>query len=140
MNLKREIKNLKGEGIPMSFIGASDIEKVKKEKGVTQVLLEDMPRETVENVLINSISNYDVKNKKEVFELNALAQWVLDERQDKPALSERFKDFLSRDILPMATSRQEEITLQGGESKTEQRGIYAAWIMVQVYQELGITE
>lgn len=140
MNLKKEIKTIKGDTCPMSYPGTSDFERIKKEKGLEVIKMSDLPTETVGNMIINAIANYEVKNKKEVFELNALAQLFLNESNGEIKLSQRQVDFLSNDILPQATLRKEMVTLPTGETKEETRGLYSGWSIVQVYAELGITE
>ena len=62
MNLDKEIKNLRGEFIMMSFPSRKEIEKLSKnDKG--QPNLDKLPNETIRNVMLNCLSNYQVENR-----------------------------------------------------------------------------
>lgn len=130
INLKATIKTLKGETYPMSFPTELDIESVKKAKGITEVMLTDLPYETVGNVLINCLSNYAVKDKKEVFLVHAAALWVNSDQEDLP---DKIKNFMSNRVLPQSTLKVEK----DGDDENKV-GTYAPWVIAQVYNELGI--
>ena len=140
-NLKRELKTLKGETYPMSFPSKGDIEKVRGKKEVKEVLTTDLPNETVQNVIINSLSNYEPLDRKEVFMINQVAEWAMNEPKGKEGYGElknKLFDFITLQVLPYATvSRTEK-----KEDKTEEKatGVYSAWVIAQVYEELGVTE
>jgi hypothetical protein len=106
VNLKREIKTLKGETYPMTYPSQQDLENVKKEKDIDTVKVEDMPRETVQNVIINSLAGYDPEDKKEVFMVNQVAAWVMDETTEEDGTAGELKDklwkFLTNKVLPYA--------------------------------------
>lgn len=135
MNLKKEILNLKGGTFEMSHPSTVDIDAVKKEKGIDQVMLADLPRETVGNILINCLANYPVNDKKEVFSVQATAAWITDESEDKPLLPEKLKNFLVKQVLPEMTYRKAE---DDNGKQQPNKGIYVSWIMAQVYNELGV--
>ena len=130
-NLKRELKSLKGETYPMSFVSNIDIERTKDEKKIAEVKMTDLPRETVQNVLINCVSNYSVKNNKEVFTLNTVAQAIINDKLDD--LSPELFSFLTKQVLPASVNREEEV-----DGKMVEKGLYKAWVIVQIYNELGI--
>lgn len=137
MNLKKQITTLRGETYPMSYPSETDIELVKKEKGITEVLMTDLPRETVENVLINCLTNYAVKDKKEVFLVQSAALWVNSHEETKELITEKIKNFLGNKVLPQSTLRTEK----DGDAEAEKKvGLYASWVMAQVYNELGIEQ
>jgi len=135
INLQREIKTIRGETYSMSFPSKTDIEKVKEEKGIKEVKLEDMPRETVQNVIVNSLANYVIKESKDVFMLQIIATWVMSESEEKEDMPKKAFDFLVKEVLPAAVSREEE-----EEGKKVAKGTYSHWVMVQVYDELGVKE
>lgn len=134
MELKKELKNLKGVSFQMSYPSKEDIDRIKDEKKIEQVELKDLPRETVANVLINCLANYPVNDKKEVFLVQAVAAWINDESEDKGTLPEKLINFLVKQVLPEMTFRK----IDGPEGKKEEKGMYTGWVMAQIYNELGI--
>lgn len=82
---------------------------------------------TVKEVLLNSLTVYPIKRKSEVFEVNSLATTILDKATE---FSERETQLL-KDSLHNATFR-----IENGEEK----GVYRAMVMGQVYEELGIKD
>lgn len=147
-NLKKLIKDLKGDDIPMSFPTKSDVEKIKNEKklkDVKDVLVDDLPKETIQNVIINCLSHYEPTDKKEVFLINNIATWALSD-PDKDGnfgeLKDKLYNFLVDDVLDFATIYREVELKNHKREETEKKknGLYPAFIMFQVYNELGITE
>ena len=132
MKLDTNITTIKGEQYAMSFPSEFDIEQVKKEKGIEQVTIGDLPRESVRNVILNSITGYKVQDKKEVFMLQIIAQWVLADGADD--LPSNLFDLLTTKVLPAAVSQMGE---ENG--KQVEKGIYSHWVMAQVYTVLGVT-
>lgn len=135
MNLKKEIKNLRGLPFEMSFPTAEDIEEIKKEKNITQVEKKDLPRETIQNVLINCLATYAVRDKKEVFLVQTIASWVIDESEEKGELKDKLQNFIIKQLLPDSTFRKVE-TENDKEPKTA--GIYTSWVIAQIYNEFGV--
>lgn len=141
MNLKKEVKNLRGETIQMSFPSNADIEKVKKEKGIETVTVKDLPRETIENVLINCLANYVVEDKKQVFAIHKAADIVMiGQGKEDVEVPESVRNFLVEFVLPASTIRVEKDILTDGKTDKKEKGMYAAWIIAQVYTELGVNE
>jgi len=135
MNLKKELVALKGNTYPMSYPGNLDIEKVKKEKGIEQVTSEELPHETAENVIINCLANYAISDKKEAFLLQSVATFI-NSSEEQTELPERLKNFLGNQVLPYSTLRRS--VDRDGQEQTH--GMYASWVIVQIYNILGIEE
>lgn len=134
MNLDKEIKNFKGQTYEMSYPSRQDIENIKEEKNIEKVRSEDLPRETIRNVLINSLSNYTIEDKKEVFLVHKTGAWLLDNSEEE--IPKEVLKFLTKSVLPEATSRIEE----DKEGNKVEKGIYKAWVIGKVYEELGVNE
>lgn len=133
MNLQRTIKTIRGQEYQMTFVTEFDIEKVKTEKGITEVKNKDLPRETVQNVLINCLLNYSVKSPKEILSINKLSEWVMGD--GKTPLPEDLKNILIKHIIPASVDQQDDT-----EGKNGAKGIYKAWVLGQVLDELGANE
>lgn len=136
-NLKREIKTLKGEVCPMSFPTELDLKKIKTDKDVKDVKLDDLPRETVQNILINSLANFEPADRKGVFMVNQVASWVMEDEEKRGELKDKYFTFLTEEVLEQATVKR---TKKNPEEKEEVKGLYSAWCIAQVYDELGVTE
>lgn len=141
-NLNREIKTLKGETYPMSFPSQSDLDKIKATTGKEDVKIQDLPKESVGNVIINSLSAYEVADRKEVFLVNQVANWALSEPTEEDGfgeLKEKLYTFLIERVLPQATIR-ETIENETPGTENKKKGVYMPWVIAQVYDELGVTE
>ena len=124
----------------MTYPSKIDLEKVKDEKGDDSVKIDDLPRETVGNVIINSLAGYDPEDKKEVFLINQIASWAMAEEDEDSSgeLKDRLYKFLVNKVLPYATVMKKEEKKDGEEERG--KGMYYAWVIAQVYDELGVTE
>lgn len=145
LNLKKEILTIKGEKYPMTYPSTLDIEKVQKLLGKDEIQIDELPKETVQNVLINSIAGYDPEEKKEVFMVNQLANWVMNgEKEDGSfeKLNDNLYQFLVEKVLPYATvmSKINDSDSDSDSDKKRGNGIYFAWVMAQVYNELGVND
>lgn len=144
-NLKTQIKDLRGNTFPMSFPTKSDIEKVKNDKKVKDakdVLVDDLPKETIQNVILNALGYYEPTDRKEVFLINNIANWAMGEPEKDGTfgeLKDKFYNFLVDSVLNYATIYQSETKKEDGKDQ-EKTGIYSAWVIAQVYEELGVTE
>lgn len=136
MNLKKELTTLKGETFPMSFPSADEVAEVKKEKGLESVLTSDLPKENVTNVLINCLANYVVTDRKEVFYVHALSKWLLLDADDTKKLPSKLHNFLVSKVLP--ASVVQKLKSKDEKGKEEEAGVYAAWIIGQVYEALDV--
>lgn len=140
-NLKKEILTIKGETYPMTYPSTLDIEKVQKSLAKEDVSIDELPKETVQNVLINSIAGYDPEEKKEVFMINQLANWVMNSEKEDGSfekLSENLYQFLIEKVLPYATVMSKNFDTD--KDKKRGNGVYFAWVMAQVYNELGVKD
>lgn len=115
MNLDKVLKDVRGNNLKMSF------PRSEEEK--------DSP-ETVQNVLLNALGTFPVRNKKEVFEIQELAMMAL-KKEGGTELSDQQKKLLS-DVLFEATYRINE--------KGEHKGIYLPILVAQVLEELEINK
>ena len=139
-NLKRTIKNLRGIELPMSNPSKADLERIKTEKNITEVKIDDLPRETVRDVILNSLSTYKVTDRRDIFYVNQIASWVLEDvnEDENNELKDKLFNFLTEQVLPSAIIYKDEKSDPKKEQK--QSGIYYGWVIAQVYDELGINE
>lgn len=86
--------------------------------------------ETLSNVILNALTIYQVKNRREIFIVQNVAQKILN-GGDTFELDEDDIAFLSR-ALYQATVKQDE--------KDQAPGIYTSVVMRQVFEALEIKE
>jgi len=137
MNPNKKILNLRGEEIPKSFPTQKELDKLPKNK-LGQPDLSKLERETVGNVILNCLANYIVKDKKEGFYINLIAQSILSGEKNI-----RFKDKIKKfliEVLDEMTLRREIEKDEKGKKVEKTKGLYAAWAIAQVKQELGVKE
>jgi hypothetical protein len=144
MNTKKTIKNLRGVEIPKSYPTQEEIEKLPTKKA--RVIVRDQmfeqeqidfsvfERETVGNIIINSLSHYTVRDKREGFYCNAIAQSILQTETGRVELKDKLKVFLIA-VLDDQTLRIEK----DGAGKEITKGTYNGWAIAQVKEELGET-
>lgn len=145
MNTKKIIKNLKGIEMPKSFptqteLDALPIKKIRTIDDGKMVQKEafdtdKLERESVGNIIINSLAHYKVKDKKEGFYCNMIAQTIIGSETGEIALKRPLEDFLI-EVLDEMTLRVEK-TKDGIDLE---KGIYNGWAIAQVKQEMGINE
>jgi len=128
MNPNRKILSLRGEEIPKSFPSQTELEKVKDKNG--QPDLSKLEKETVGNVILNCLANYVVKDRKEGFYINLIAQSILSGNK-KIEFKEKIKKFLI-EVLDEMTLRREK----DKDGKEHQKGLYAGWAIWQVKEEI----
>lgn len=112
-------KILTMRGTPMTLSFPRDEEEKKKD-------------ETVANVLLSCLAAYPVRDKKEVFLVNHLAEKILAAQDGQIEFSEAHTKFLG-DVLYDSTFKQDKKT---GDTK----GVYLAPLVAQVFRALGIEE
>lgn len=144
-NLKRVITNLRGMELPVTIPRKEDIERIKKEKDIKDVMIDDLPRETVQDVILNCLSAHKPTDKRDIFLVNKIANWVLqepDEEEGYGELKDKLFNFLVDEVLPNAIIYAEEEKSKDDkkEKGDKNKGIYYGWIIAQVYDELGIKE
>lgn len=135
MNLKTELKNLKGETMHVAYPSPSEIEKVAKDLGkkVEEVQVSEMPKETYEGMLINILSAYIATDPREMFSVQAIATWVMSGSESP--LPEKLVTFLKEKALPQAVKREESV-----KGVKVSKGLYYAWAVASLCQALDITE
>ena len=144
MNYKRKILTLRGEEYPKSFPTNKEIERLPKKrrnpddpKSFLEPDLDKLEKETVGNVILNCLAVHRCADRKEGFYVNLIAQSVLA-GGEKVELKEKLKEFLI-DILDDSIMRiEEKKDEKGNVISKEEKGIYAGWVICQVFEELGI--
>lgn len=139
MNLDKKILSLKGEEIPKSFPTKKDIDNLPKDEQGNPDMTK-LEKETVGNIILNSLMNYVVQDKREGFYINTIAQSVIS--GGKVEFKDKLKNFLV-EVLEDAIMRKdiEEVEKDGKKVKQEKvKGLYVAWAIAQVLNELGIKE
>jgi len=129
MNPNKKILNLRGEEMPKSFPTQAELDKLPKDKN-GQPDLSKLEKETVGNIILNCLANYVVKDRKEGFYINSIAQAILS-GDEKIELKDKLKKFLI-EVLDEMTFRREK----NKDGKEEQKGLYAAWAIWQVKEEI----
>jgi len=140
-NPNKKILNLRGEEIPKSFPTQKEIDKLPKDK-LNQPDLNKLEKETIGNVILNCLVNYIIKDKKEGFYINLIAQSLLAGNK-KIEFKEKIKKFLVEVLDDMTFRREMEEVEEEKEGKKEMKkkevtkGIYAGWAVAQILNELG---
>jgi len=126
-NLDKEITNIKTrKAFTKSFIS----EEEKKELLEKKVTGNDLPKETVGNIILNCISMVPVESKLDGFYSNAIAQ-ILFGTEREIEFNEKFKKFLSSHL------EKSIIKMVKKGDKEEFQGLYSGWVISQVLEELG---
>lgn len=140
MNPNKLIKNLKGETYPKTFPSQRELNelpkiKVRNEKGVEIETpdFEKLERETVGNVILNCITNYIVRDRREGYYINLIAQSILEGK--KVEFKDKIKNFLI-EVLDDQTLRREKKVNEKGEVIEEIKGLYQAWVIAQCKEEI----
>lgn len=127
MKLDRVIKNLHGVPSMMSYPPRELVDALPKTPDGNPDV-DKLPRETVKNVIINCLSNYPVKDRKEALFVNVVAQAIIGE-DGEIDLKEKYKKFLVEVLYTMMAQVDD---------KGQQSGTYFSWVIVQVLDELGV--
>lgn len=117
IDLNGKILNMRGT--PMKFSFPKNEEEKEKD-------------ETISNVLLSCLAAYPVRDKKEVFIVNHLANKILSAENGQIEFSESETKLLS-DVLYDGTFKKNKKT---GETE----GVYLAPLVAQVFNALGIKE
>ena len=158
-NPNQKILNLRGEEIPKSFPTQKEIDKLPKDK-LNQPDLNKLEKETIGNIILNCLANYIVKDKKEGFYINLIAQSILsigveiEKEEDREGnivgtkirkvsnkkieFKEKIKKFLV-ELLDEQTLRREKTKVKNEkgveEEKEEVKGLYQAWVIALIKNE-----
>jgi len=133
MNLKKEIKSLKGQPLKKAIFVSEELEALPKINGKPD--LSSIENETVGNVIINCLSFCQAKTVKEGFYINTIANLILTSEEETLELKIKFREFLVNVLEKSILQKNDE--QESGEAKM--KGIYASWIISQVVSELGAT-
>jgi hypothetical protein len=99
---------------------------------------EKLEKETVGNVILNCLSIYRCKDRKEGFYVNTIAQSVIAKGQNVE-LKDKFHEFLI-ELLDGSIMREKETKDERGNTRKETTGVYAGWVIAQVLDEMGLKE
>ncbi len=133
MNPNKKILNLRGDEFPKTFPGQKELDKLPKDKEGKPDLTK-LERENVGNVILNCLAGYIVRDKKEGFYINTIAQSILS-GDKKIEFKDKFQNFIL-EMLDEMTLRREK----GEDKKEEVKGLYMAYVIAQVKEELGVKE
>lgn len=143
MNPNQKIKNLIRQEIPKSFPSPKEIEVlplIKKLNNKGEIIevpdVSKLEPETVGNIILNSLFNYIVKDKKEGYYLTIIAQLILSS-DGEIEFKDKLKNFLV-DVLNNQMLRREMEVDEKGIEKEVVKGLYASWAIIQVLEELGV--
>ena len=139
MNLNKKILDLRGEEILKSLPSQRDIEKLPKTLD-NQPDLTKLEKETIGNVIFNCLSGYVVADKKEGWYVDLIAQSLLSSTDGKIEFKEKIRNFLINVLDNQTMRREMDIDEETKREKEIQKGLYVAWVIVQVKKELGIKE
>lgn len=157
MNLDKEILHLKtGKSIVKKGFTLDELKQYsKKDENGKPVLLdkgtenerfdlideqEKLPQETIRNVVLTCLDNYIVDENKEGWKINNLGAIFSDEKTKEVALKDKYWQLLTKvlDKCTISISKEKE-----GEKEIEKfnkNGVYSAWVIAQVKEELGLLE
>jgi len=133
LNLDKTIKNLKGEEFPKSYPTQKDIDNLPKAKDGS-ISQKDLPVESIRNVILNCLSFYQQKDRKEGFLINIAAQAVLEggEIELKVKTKGFIIDVLNESIILLEKTKDKE-----GKEIIAEKGVYRGWVIAQVLTEMG---
>lgn len=129
LDLDKKILTLRGEEVVKSFPTQKEVDALPKDKD-GRPDAKKLPKETFGNIILNSLASYVVRDKREGFYINVLAQIVMN--GGKVEIKEKFKKFLI-EVLDDMILRIEKV-----DGKEEKKGIYAAWAIAQIEKDLGV--
>ena len=139
MDYSKKIKSLRGEELPKNFPSQKEIDSLPKKenpqdpKGPKIPDIDRLEKETVGNIILNCLIAYRCENRKEGFYVNMIAEHVI-KNDKKSELKDKLNTFLI-EVLEDSIMRIEKI-----KDSKEQKGIYAGWILSQVFSEMGVEE
>ena len=142
MDLSKRILNIRGEEVPKSFPTKKEIDKLPKINVIEgqpksgEPDMDQLEKETVGNIILNCLTSYVVRDKKEGFYINDIARVIIAGR-DKVQFNKKQLEFLE-DVLGECVHRREKQKDDKGIEKEVAVGVYAGWSIAQVSEALGI--
>ena len=159
MDLDKHIVHIKtGKSIPKAGMTLEELKKFsKKDENGKPIILgkgtpaqrfdlidetELLPRETVRNVILTCLDNYIVEEKKEGWQINNLGIIFSDEKIKEISLKEKYWKLLTKvlDKCSIYTTKEKEEGKEKVIEKVNENGVYSAWVIAQVKNELGLLE
>ena len=153
MNPNKKILDLRGEEYRKSFPTQKELDRLPKIKSknaegkeIETPDLDKLEKETIGNVIFNCLMNYIVEDRKEGAYINVISLWILNDCKEggkKTELKEKIKSFLI-EVLDEQTLRRKKVKAKDEKGKEEEKeevkGLYQAWVMSKIKEELGIEE
>jgi len=139
----KKIVNLRGKPFPKTFPTPEEMNILPK-NDFGQPDRTKLEEETMGNIILNCLGNYIVRDKRNGFYVNTIAQSIVSAISDKKKID--FKDKIRKfliEVLDDQTMVMETVETGKGKEKEEEevtKGLYAAWAIAQIKQELGIKE
>ena len=138
MNILKKLKDLRGQEYQKSLPSKKEIaalplveEWSTREQRMIQVPdIENLEKETIQNVILNCLTFYKIEDKKEAFYVNQVASYVLEANKDIE-LKDKLKSFLVSVLESSIIVKEKD-----KEGKEQEVGVYAGWVIVQVLEEV----
>jgi len=139
------VQGIRGEVLRKSYPSQKEIDgltKIKKKQLDGRELevpdIEELEEETVGNIILNCLTAYAVKDKKEGFYINLIANTILNYKEgEEIEFKDKIKKFLIG-VLEESMVRKTKTEDEKGKEKEEVKGFYAGWLVCQVLASLGV--
>lgn len=133
MNVKINtvVINSNGDELEMSFPSEKLIRELPKDDN-GKPNRDMLPRETVQNMLLNCLASYQSSDKKEIFSVFDIGQRLI-KATDEIELSEDEKEIMVKTVEKAIY--KEQVNKEGQKFST---GIYRLWGIAQLYKALGV--
>lgn len=157
MNLDKEILHIKtGKAIVKSGFTLDELKEYsKKDENGKPIILDKglrterfdlideqdlLPKETVRNVVLTCLDNYIVTENKEGWQINNLGIIFSDTKTKEVALKDKYWKLLIKVLDKCTASVKMEKEGEKEFEKINENSVYAAWIIAQAKEELGLLE
>lgn len=127
LDLSKRIKNFRGEDITMSFPTKAMLDGLPLNSN-NKPDLSKLPKETYRNLILNCLANYIIKDKRENFYINALAQLIIDENKKSLNLKNKFKNFLISVLNDSVLQKNDKEVISG---------IFPSWNIGPILRDLN---
>lgn len=133
MNIKIDtlVVNSQGDELEMSFPSEKIVRDLPKDDN-GKPNRDMLPRETVQNMLLNCLATYQSSDKKEIFSIFDLGQRLI-KAKGEIEISDEEQDLL---VKVVEKAIYKETTTKDGQKTSV--GIYRLWGIAQLYKALGV--
>lgn len=132
IKLNKKIVNIvNGQPLNMSFPTAEQVAKLPKlDNGNPDA--SKLPNETVKNMLLNCLANYEATDRKEIFRVYALGIKLhnISDEIEEIEIEDANKEIIEK-MLDAAISIK-------GKMPQENKGIYLSWAIAQAFDACGL--